>query len=143
MTDTARRFHIGTVEITLVVEACGPLLRPAELYPEATPECIAAQRGWLEPSLYDAASDRLVLAMQGFVLRSGGKTILVDSCVGDCKQRVRPDFDGMRWHWLDRLDAAGVAPQDVDIVLSTHDAGGVTEKDGKKWVKASKVEEKK
>ena len=71
MTDTARRFHIGTVEITLVVEACGPLLRPAELYPEATPECIAAQRGWLEPSLYDAASDRLVLAMQGFVLRSG------------------------------------------------------------------------
>ena len=120
MTDTARRFHIGTVEITLVVEACGPLLRPAELYPEATPECIAAQRGWLEPSLYDAASDRLVLAMQGFVLRSGGKTILVDSCVGDCKQRVRPDFDGMRWHWLDRLDAAGVAPQDVDIVLSTH-----------------------
>ena len=120
MTDTARRFQIGAVEVILVVEASGPLLRPAELYPEASPECIAAQRAWLGPALYDAASDRLVLSMQGFVLRSGGQTILVDSCVGDCKERVRPDFDGQQWHWLDRLQAAGVAPHDVDIVLSTH-----------------------
>lgn len=120
MTDTARRFRIGAVEVILVVEASGPLLRPAELYPESTPESISAQRAWMGPALYDAASDRLVITMQGFVLRSGGKTILVDSCVGDCKQRARPDFDGRQWHWLDRLQAAGVAPQDVDIVLSTH-----------------------
>lgn len=120
MTCAARRFDIGAVEVILVVEASGPLLHPAELYPDATPECIAAQRTWLEPALYDVATDRLVITMQGFVLRSGGKTILVDSCVGDCKQRVRPDFDDMQWHWLDRLQAAGVAPQDVDIVLSTH-----------------------
>jgi len=46
--------------------------------------------------------------------------VLVDTCVGDCKKRVRPEFDGARWNWLDRLAAAGIAPHLVDIVLSTH-----------------------
>jgi glyoxylase-like metal-dependent hydrolase (beta-lactamase superfamily II) len=121
MNDTPRTFRIGAVTVTILVESSGPLLHPAELYPDSTPEIIAAQADdWMGSHLYDAASDRLVIAMQSYLLRSGGKTILVDTCVGDCKQRVRGEFDGAVWHWLSRLQEAGVEPEQVDIVLSTH-----------------------
>ncbi|CAM5550258.1 Metallo-beta-lactamase superfamily protein OS=Eoetvoesiella caeni OX=645616 GN=DFR37_11531 PE=4 SV=1 [Eoetvoesiella caeni] len=120
MNSTPRSFRIGAVTVTVLVESSGPLLHPAELYPDSTPEIIAAQGNWLRPHLYDAASDRLVLAMQSFLLHSGGKTILVDTCVGDCKRRVRSDFDRAEWGWLSRLQEAGVAPEQIDIVLSTH-----------------------
>lgn len=120
MNHNSREFRIGAVEVKLVVESEGPLLRPAELYPDSTPELIAQQGAWLSSRFYDAASDRLVLSMQSFLLRSAGKIILVDTCVGDCKHRVRPEFDGIRWNWLDRLKQAGISPEQVDIVLSTH-----------------------
>jgi hypothetical protein len=81
MTDTARRFRIGAVEVILVVEASEPLLRPAELYPESTPESISAQRAWMGPALYDAASDRLVITMQGF----------------SCAAAARPSWSTVAW----------------------------------------------
>jgi glyoxylase-like metal-dependent hydrolase (beta-lactamase superfamily II) len=114
-----KKFQIGAVSVELVVESSGPLLRPGEIYPDCTPATVASQT-WLTPQLYDAISDRLVICMQSFVLRSQGKIILVDTCVGDCKPRARADFDGVQWHWLDRLKQAGVSPEQVDIVLSTH-----------------------
>ena len=112
-------FQIGAVGVELLVESSTPLLHPGELYPDASPELVAQQH-WLTPHLYDAASDRQVICMQSFLLRSAGKIILVDTCVGDCKQRPRPEFDGAVWNWLERLEQSGIAPEQVDIVLSTH-----------------------
>ncbi|WP_244263285.1 MBL fold metallo-hydrolase [Pusillimonas noertemannii] len=120
MSHPIRKFQIGVVQVELVVESSGPLLHPAEIFPDSDPHTIARQGDWLSSRLYDPASDRLVICMQSFLLRSAGKIILVDTCVGDCKQRVRPEFDEARWNWLDRLAQAGVAPEQVDIVLSTH-----------------------
>lgn len=112
-------FQIGAVGVELLVESSTPLLHPGELYPDASPELVAQQH-WLTPQLYDAASDRLVICMQSFLLRSAGKIILIDTCVGDCKQRPRPEFDGAVRNWLERLEQSGIAPEQVDIVLSTH-----------------------
>lgn len=113
-------FQIGDVQVNLLSESSDPLLRPAELYPDSSPELIAAQLGWMGPQLYDEASDRLVINMQSFVVRSNGKIIVVDTCVGDCKDRVRPEFDKAQWQWLQRLEAAGIRPEQVDVVLCTH-----------------------
>lgn len=115
-----RTFQIGAVTVTLLVESVQPLLRPAELYPDSTPEAIEAELDWLVPRFYDPVSDRLVISIQSFLLRSAGKIILIDTCVGDCKSRVRGDFDRAQWNWMAQLQAANVKPQDVDIVLSTH-----------------------
>jgi glyoxylase-like metal-dependent hydrolase (beta-lactamase superfamily II) len=115
-----RTFRIGAVTVTVLVESEEPLLRPSEIFPDATPAQIASELGWLAPDFYDPASDRLVIAIQSFLLRSAGKTILIDSCVGDCKPRKRGEFDRAGWNWLAQLEAAGVAPEQVDIVLSTH-----------------------
>ncbi len=106
--------------VTRVIETEMPLLDPAELYPDSTPEILAREAHWLMPRFQCPETQKLILTMQGFVLQSHGKTILVDTCVGDCKHRARPLFDNQRWGWLDRFRAAGFDPEGVDIVLSTH-----------------------
>jgi len=114
------RYDFGGVELVRIVENEGPLLRPAEIFPDSTPEVIQANLDWLAPRFYDPVSDRLVIAIQSFLLKSQGRLILVDTCVGDCKARVRPEFDRQHWGWLDRLAQSGVRPEDIDIVVSTH-----------------------
>lgn len=112
--------NIGTLELLLVVESEFPVVSPFEVYPDCTPEHLELNHHWLVPRFYDPNSQLLILAFQGFVIRSGDKTILVDTCVGDCKPRRRPSFDNQHWNWVDRLAIAGFAPEDIDYVLCTH-----------------------
>lgn len=114
------RFEIGGLRLERVVESEMPLLDPMEIYPDSTPALIEWNLGWLAPRYYDPVSRLLVIAIQGFVVRSQGRTMVVDTCVGDCKPRRRPKFDQQRWNWLDRLAQAGVRPEDVDTVICTH-----------------------
>jgi glyoxylase-like metal-dependent hydrolase (beta-lactamase superfamily II) len=62
----------------------------------------------------------LVITIQSFLIRAAGKTILVDACSGDHKDRRRPFFDRREWGWLEKLEAAGVHPEDIDFVLCSH-----------------------
>ncbi len=110
----------GDVELTRLVESEFPILDVFEIYPDATPALLGQDLPWLAPRFFDSASQRLILAFQGFLLRSNGRIILVDTCVGDCKHRVRADFDNQRWGWSARLAAAGVSPEEVDIVVCSH-----------------------
>jgi glyoxylase-like metal-dependent hydrolase (beta-lactamase superfamily II) len=86
----------------------------------------------------DRHSQLLINSMQGFVVRSQGKIVLVDTCVGDCKNRVRNDFLNKQWGWLDKLKNSGVAPEDVDYVVCTHfhvdHVGWNTRLENGKWV---------
>jgi glyoxylase-like metal-dependent hydrolase (beta-lactamase superfamily II) len=114
------RFDVGAVRIDRVVESELPLLDPLELFPEATAAAIAAQMAWLAPRFYDPASGLLVVPIQGFVVRVGDNVIVVDTCVGDCKERRRPQFHQQRRDWLGGVAAIGVPPERVDYVLCTH-----------------------
>jgi len=114
------RFHIGEITIERVVESEFAVLAPAEVYPDCSDAHIRRDLHWLAPRFYDRATGKLILAFQGFVIRSGGRNILVDTCVGDCKQRRRADFHQQRWGWLDTLRAAGFRPDDIDVVVCTH-----------------------
>ncbi|WP_408594143.1 MBL fold metallo-hydrolase [Limnohabitans sp.] len=116
----ANTFQVGDLKVSLVVESEFPVLTPNEVYPDATQEDIDKNEAWLAPRFYDRISDKLILSFQGFLIRSDGKNILVDTCVGDCKDRRRPSFDQKKWSWLDQLIAAGCEPEQVDIVVCTH-----------------------
>lgn len=64
----------------------------------------------------------LIFAIQTFVLHSAGGTILIDTCVGEGKERpIVPDFN-RRHHsgFLERLAQAGVRPESADLVFCTH-----------------------
>ena len=114
------QLKIGAVKVTVIAESVAPLLRWQELYPDATERSVSASVATSDPGLYDVGSGRLVIAIQGFVIESDGTTLMVDTCVGDCKARARPEFNDARFGWLGRLQATGIRVEDVDLVLSTH-----------------------
>ncbi len=112
---------IGNLVVSRVVEDPRALFEPANFFPDSTETAIAEARGWMGERFFDAKSGCFVLAVQSYVVRAGGRTILIDACVGNHKQgRRRESWNGGNWPWLENLAAAGVAPEDVDTVVCTH-----------------------
>ncbi|MGH4029604.1 MBL fold metallo-hydrolase [Actinomycetota bacterium Odt1-20B] len=112
---------LGDVEITKVVELAGAFMPGTDLVPDAGAEIWKRDADWLAPDFMDAGSGWAVAAVQTWVVRTGGRTILVDTGVGNGRERPsRPEFQHLETDFLDRLKAAGVRPEDVDVVVNTH-----------------------
>lgn len=78
---------------------------------------------------------RLPVGLNSLVIRGGGKTVLVDTGCGDKVSRAPGAMDIEHTGRLaENLHAAGIAPEDVDIVLNSHlhfdHCGGNTVDDG-------------
>lgn len=112
--------QFGDIEVSRVVESEDPLLSPFEIFPDFTQSVLEGGTPWLGRRFYDPASKLLVITIQSFLIRMPGLTMLVDTCVGDCKTRVRGEFDKASWNWLAKLASAGVRPEDVDVVVCSH-----------------------
>ncbi len=113
---------VGGIEWHRIIESEEPDFDVGFLLPDATPEALAPHRAWLEPRFLDPASNKLVMAMQSYVLRTRHRTILVDACVGNRKERRfhAPWAHRTSTRWLDNLAAVGLAPDDIDFVMCTH-----------------------
>ncbi len=109
-------WQIGQVKITRLVELTTASLGP-HLLPQATPE-IMQSVPWLAPFIDD--SGRILLSMHALIVESQGQVVLVDTCVGNDKQRNYPRWNHMQTDFLDRFSALGFAPDAVDVVLCTH-----------------------
>jgi glyoxylase-like metal-dependent hydrolase (beta-lactamase superfamily II) len=80
---------------------------------------IEANRHWLQPDYMDAAGD-LTLSIHALVVESMGKTIVIDTCVGE---RPVPGYDAMsnrKTTFLADFAGAGFDVNTVDIVMCTH-----------------------
>ena len=111
----------GDLVVSSVVEDPRALFDVSRFFPDATETEIAAARGWMGERFFDGASDSFVLSVQSYVVRAGGRTILIDTCVGNHKEgRRRDGWNGGNWPWLENLAATGVQPEDVDAVVCTH-----------------------
>ena len=113
--------QLGNVRIMRALEMMMPFDRQA-FFPDKTEEDWAPHRHWLEPDALDPATGDLLFAMQSYVVSTSHHTILIDTCVGNDKdRRHRP-----AWHmksddtYLRALTALGVAPGDIDFVMCTH-----------------------
>lgn len=113
---------IGDIEWHRIVETEGPDFDVEFLIPEATPEALAPHRGWLEPRFLDPATGKLVLAVQSYLLRTRHHTILIDSCIGNDKERRfhAPWSHRAGTRYLDSLATVGLTPEDIDFVMCTH-----------------------
>ena len=112
---------IGDVEVWRILEICEPFVTPEELYPTAGPDVAAIVESYAPGSICPQ-SGRLILPIQGFLLKTPTHIILVDSCVGNDKTVPRTP----NWHqrsdnrFEHSLKAAGVSFVDIDYVLCTH-----------------------
>lgn len=110
------RWQVGKVKITRVVELTTASLGPY-LLPQATPEALA-ELPWINPFLDEEG--RIVLSMHSLIVESDGQLLMVDTCIGNDKERTYPRWNQMQTDFLDKLRAAGYTPAQFDTVLCTH-----------------------
>ncbi|MGY4741110.1 MBL fold metallo-hydrolase [Streptomyces sp. ATMOS53] len=114
-------FTVGDVEILRMVEWQSLFVPAPDLVPDCGPEVWQEHRGLLAPDHWDPGSDRVVSALQTWVVRSAGRTVLVDTGVGNGRERPGlPHFHRRQGDLPGRLARAGVRPEDVDVVVNTH-----------------------
>ncbi len=114
---TPARWGIGNIEVSRIDEIPLPPETGGWLLPAVTPE-VLAQTPWLEPDF--ATADRLLLSTHSFGITLAGVRVLVDTGIGNGKTRANSAWHNLDTLYLDRLDAAGYAPETVDLVILTH-----------------------
>ncbi|QXC62354.1 MBL fold metallo-hydrolase [Aquihabitans sp. G128] len=134
--ERSARWQVGEVTITAVVESETAGIPPAFMFPDAD-EALILGHPWLVPTWADAQGN-LAMRVQAFVLQVAGRTIVLDPCVGNGRQREVPWFSDLRTPFLERLVAAGIDPGSVTEVLHTHlhvdHVGWGTRREGDAWV---------
>lgn len=130
---------LGDITIHRIVEMEAGFMPARQFIPGLTAERLAENRGWLAPAALDA-EDRVVLCFQSYVVRTPHHVVLVDSCIGNDKDRPTRAV----WHhkkdraWMDGLAALGLGVEDIDVVMCTHlhadHVGWNTRLEGGRWV---------
>ncbi|RLU83636.1 MBL fold metallo-hydrolase [Streptomyces griseocarneus] len=120
-TENVQSLVLGDVEIVRLVEWSGPMVPPLDLVPESGAGVWKDNEDWLAPDHWRPDSDQAVVALQTWVLRSGGRTVVVDTGVGNGRERPgSPRFHHWQGDFPGLLARAGIRPQDVDVVVNTH-----------------------
>jgi glyoxylase-like metal-dependent hydrolase (beta-lactamase superfamily II) len=114
-------FKAGDATIHRIIEMEVGFTPALEFLPNLTKEVLDENRSWLHPAALDS-NDNLVLCFQSYVVKTGKHNILIDSCIGNDKDRTARPL----WHkkkddaFMKGLAAAGLTVNDIDFVLCTH-----------------------
>ena len=111
------QWSIGKVNVTRVVEmqvAGGTKF----ILPDATREaCLPIE--WMQPHFMDEAGN-LIMSIHALVVDDGEKRIVVDTCIGNDKQRNIPSWTNLQTDFLKDLEQAGYPRESIDMVMCTH-----------------------
>jgi glyoxylase-like metal-dependent hydrolase (beta-lactamase superfamily II) len=112
---------IGDVRVRRIEEMLGPAAPAQDFFREFSENEFAPHVHWLAPRFYEPESGKLVQSIHSWLLRTAHHVVLIDACSGNHKPRPgMARYDMLETPYLDRLKAAGVAPEEVDIVMCTH-----------------------
>src|SRR5258708_38470497 len=112
---------LGDVSISRSVEIGRSSFPTAQMLPESDAGKIASHHRWIKPHFFDDVTGDLGSRIQTWIVRTPRHTVLVDTGVGNDKDRG----DNALWNrrsggFLDDLAAARGTPRPVDPVLGTH-----------------------
>lgn len=108
---------IGETQITSVIEM-DQHWKFAWLLPDVSDADVDAV-DWLRPHFVDDKG-KLIIRIQALVVESHDERILVDTCVGNDKERPTPLFDKLQTSFLGDLTEAGFPPETISQVVCTH-----------------------
>jgi glyoxylase-like metal-dependent hydrolase (beta-lactamase superfamily II) len=130
-------WRVGDATVTSLVEYAGPTHAPEATFPAFDQATFDRREAELPRGMWYSHMRRFAIAIQIWILKRDGETILVDSGVGN--RKVRP---AARMHLLNTLVpqwlvAANASPDSVTHVLMTHlhadHVGWNTTLDGERW----------
>jgi glyoxylase-like metal-dependent hydrolase (beta-lactamase superfamily II) len=127
---------MGAAAITRVLEWRIDRL-PLTLFPDTPPSVWEELAADYTPTFWEGAHWHI--AIQTWVVQVDGLTVLVDTGVGNDRDRpAMPPLDHLDTDYLDALQRAGVAPEAVDVVVNTHvhsdHVGWNTRRNGQSWI---------
>ena len=110
-------WKIGDYTVTRVVEMEVPG-GTKFILPDATKEA-ALELEWMQPH-FATPEGRLIMSIHALVIDTGDKRIIVDTCIGNDKERNIPAWSNLQTSFLQDLEAAGYPRETIDVVLCTH-----------------------
>ena len=111
------RWQIGDVRITRIVEmevAGGTRF----ILPQATPEAVSSMQ-WLVPH-FATPEGKLIMSVHALVIETPDRLMLVDTCIGNDKDRSIPNWHQLSLPFLEDLAKAGYEPEQFDTIMCTH-----------------------
>lgn len=112
---------VGNVEIGRVFDSSLLGFTAQMWFPLFDREAIRVHESWLCPNHWDPETGRVPMPVHSWLLRVGGKNLLIDTCMGNHKERPQlPEMHKLTNRYLDRLSGIGLHPKDIDFVLCTH-----------------------
>lgn len=120
-TGSAAELNLGPIAVQRITELDRWPHRIDVLYPTLPAAHWDEARRRFDHRSIDRETGEMILSVHTYVVRVGGRTLLIDSCNGDDKHRpMMTSIDRLHTGFLDRLAGAGVRPEDVDLVMCTH-----------------------
>ena len=110
-------WQIGDLKITRIVEmevAGGTKF----ILPAATPEAVLPI-DWLAPHFMDK-DGQLIMSIHALIIETPERRIIVDTCLGNDKQRNIPAWNMLQGSFLQDISDAGYPRESIDTVLCTH-----------------------
>jgi glyoxylase-like metal-dependent hydrolase (beta-lactamase superfamily II) len=115
-------FGVGDLTLHRIIEEETTFMPAVEMLPDLTPELLEENKDWLQKAGAIDDNGVFILCFQSYIVETPHHTILIDSCIGNDKQRPsRPS-----WHlksddsYMRALAAAGFSVGDIDFVMCTH-----------------------
>ena len=131
-----RRWMVGEVEVSRIVEVYGFADNLSMLFEGGSPELLR-KYDWLFPH-FATPEGQMVISFQAFVVKVGERRIMVDTCLGNDRQRHFAVFNDMQTSFLDDIASVGCPADSIDTVLCTHlhfdHTGWNTRRVDGKWV---------
>lgn len=112
------QWTVGDVRITSVAELDDGVIPGEVVLPDANAAAIQ-DIAWLRP-LFADDDGNVRLRIQALIVESEDRRIVVDTCLGNDKDRSQPFFHQLQTPFLGDLAAAGFAPDTIDTVICTH-----------------------
>jgi glyoxylase-like metal-dependent hydrolase (beta-lactamase superfamily II) len=132
--------RVGDATVIKIPELSLDASDPGFFYPGHVDVAVAVEETRkLWPGSVDAQTGLLRQSIHTWLVRTPSQVILVDTGAGNDKDRPKvPSMNHLNVPFLDRLQAAGVRPDEVDLVLLTHlhvdHVGWNTRKVDGRWV---------
>ncbi|MGA9357868.1 MAG: MBL fold metallo-hydrolase, partial [Mycobacterium sp.] len=111
--------RLGRASLTRVVELRFDL--GIRAFPRTPPSGWRDNADLLVPEFFDPDTDQFHIAIQSWVIEVDGLTVVVDTGVGNDRQRPHmPPLDHLSTGFLAALQSSGVDRNAVDVVINTH-----------------------
>ena len=119
---TIKVHRVGDATVIKIPELALDASDPAFFYPgQVNVRAAVEETRKLWPGSVDSQTGLLRLSIHVWLIRTPTRVILIDTGAGNDKDRPNaPGFNHLNVPFLDRLKAAGVHPEEVDLVLLTH-----------------------